>query len=112
MGIVLVSHSRTLGEGVKELIGRLYGDVPVAIACGTPDGKLGTSMPLITEALDEMRACESVTVVVDMGSALIAADAAVAALDAHGRQRVRISTQPFLEGALEAARRLAEAEES
>lgn len=111
MGIVLVSHSRTLGEGARELIGRLYGDVPVALACGTPDGKLGTSMPLITDALDQMRGCESVTVVVDIGSALIAADAAVAALDAPDRQRVHISTEPFLEGALEAARRHAEAEE-
>ena len=52
VGIVLVSHSRTLAEGLLEMVAQVAGpEVRVAIAAGTLDGRLGTCAPLIVDAI-------------------------------------------------------------
>ena len=51
MGLVLVSHSGTLVEGLRDMVAQVAGDdVPVATAGGTEDGRLGTSAPRIAAA--------------------------------------------------------------
>ena len=51
MGLVLVSHSGKLVEGLRDMVLQVAGDeVPVAIAGGTEDGRLGTSAPQIAAA--------------------------------------------------------------
>jgi len=43
VGLVLVSHSGTLVDGLREMVAQVAGDdVPVATAGGTEDGRLGT----------------------------------------------------------------------
>src|SRR2546427_431911 len=52
VGIVLVSHSAPLAEGLAELLAQIgSSDVPVAVAGGTPDGRLGTSVELVEKAI-------------------------------------------------------------
>ena len=52
VGLVLVSHSARLAEGLREMVAQVAGDdVPVAIAGGTDDGRLGTSAELIAAAI-------------------------------------------------------------
>ena len=44
VGLVLVSHSRTLVEGLRDIVAQFSGDeVPVGLAGGTADGRLGTT---------------------------------------------------------------------
>ena len=52
MGLVLISHSGTLVDGLREMVAQVAGDdVAVGIAGGTEDGRLGTSAPRIAAAL-------------------------------------------------------------
>ena len=52
VGLVLVSHSGALVEGLREMVAQVAGeDVPVACAGGTEDGRLGTSAPRIAAAI-------------------------------------------------------------
>ena len=52
MGLVLVSHSGKLVEGLRDMVAQVAGDdVPVATAGGTEDGRLGTSAPQIAAAI-------------------------------------------------------------
>ena len=52
MGLVLISHSGSLVEGLRDMVAQVAGDdVPSAIAGGTEDGRLGTSAPRIAAAL-------------------------------------------------------------
>ena len=52
VGIVLVSHSPSLAEGVRDLLRQVATDeVRVEPAAGTDDGSLGTSFTKISEAV-------------------------------------------------------------
>ena len=106
MGLVLVSHSATLVEGLAEMVAQVAGgDVPVATAGGTDDGRLGTSAPRITAAIRsvlEAGAADAV-VLLDLGSAALSLELATEELSATERARVRISEAPLVEGAILAA---------
>lgn len=104
VGIVLVSHSGPVAGSVAELAQGLAGGgakAPVAAAGGTPDGGLGTSADLITEAARSVDRGAGVAVLVDLGSAVLT----VKALLAEGDELpagTRLVDAPFVEGAVAA----------
>jgi len=74
VSMVLVSHSRQLAEGVRELAAQMtQGKVKIAVAGGTADGRLGTDATAILGAIEEVRGPEGVLVLVDLGSAVLLA---------------------------------------
>ena len=104
IGIVLVSHSAGLAEGVKELADQMTGGtVKIAAAGGGPDGSLGTSAELIRTALDEVYDTDGVLVLMDLGSAVMSAEVAVESLDPERAQHVLLSDAPLVEGAVVAS---------
>ncbi|WP_334328794.1 dihydroxyacetone kinase phosphoryl donor subunit DhaM [Companilactobacillus sp. HBUAS59699] len=52
-GIVIVSHSNKIAEGVKELISEAAPDVSITTAGGTDDNEIGSSMQKIQTAVDD-----------------------------------------------------------
>jgi dihydroxyacetone kinase phosphotransfer subunit len=103
VSLVLVSHSRQLAEGVRELAGQMtQGKVKIATAGGTPDGRLGTDANAILEAIQEVRGPGGVLVLVDLGSAVLSTQMAIEQLD-YGGGQVVLSNAPFVEGAVIAA---------
>ena len=106
MGLVLISHSGKLVEGLRDMVAQVAGDeVPVAIAGGTEDGRLGTSAPSITAAIRETldAGADDALVLLDLGSAALSLELALEDLDEADRARVRISEAPLVEGAILAA---------
>jgi phosphoenolpyruvate---glycerone phosphotransferase subunit DhaM len=110
VSLVLISHSRMLGDGLREMVAQVAGpDVHVAVAAGTEDGRLGTSAPLIAGAirgaLSEGSSDEGsgVLVLLDLGSAALSLELALEDLDETERSRVRVSEAPLVEGAVLAA---------
>ena len=107
MSLVLVSHSRTLADGLRDMVDQVAGpDVTVAVAAGTEDGRLGTSAPLIGEALRNALAApggDGVLVLLDLGSAALSLEVALEELEPAERARVRVSDAPLVEGAIVAA---------
>ena len=57
-GVVLVSHTKEIPEGLKRLIGEVAKDVPITTAGGLEDGGIGTSMERISQAIEENTADE------------------------------------------------------
>ena len=106
MGLVLVSHSGLLVEGLREMVAQVAGDdVPVAAVGGTEDGRLGTSAPRIAAAIRaalDAGASETL-VLLDLGSAALSLELACEEFDATDRARIRISEGPLVEGAILAA---------
>jgi PTS hybrid protein len=45
VGLVLISHSYDLAYGLKKIASQAEPDVPIAIAGGTDDNEIGTSVP-------------------------------------------------------------------
>ncbi len=103
VGIVLVSHSAKLVEGLQELIGQMARDAPIAVAGGTDDGGLGTSAAKILAAIHETYSEDGVVILLDMGSAVLNAEVALEQLSDEERSHVRMSDVPLVEGAVLAA---------
>jgi PTS hybrid protein len=100
VGIVLVSHSRDLAEGLRVLMDQLAaGLVPIAVAGGTEDGGLGTSYELIEAAVAEADHGAGVLVLPDLGSSVLTARLVLADLE---RDDVLLVDAPFVEGAIAA----------
>jgi dihydroxyacetone kinase phosphotransfer subunit len=104
VGLVLVSHSARLADGVRELAEQVaQGAVPVRAVGGASDGSLGTNALAIVEAVDSLAEADGVLVLADLGSAVMSAETALEEIDAGRRQRVRLADAPFVEGAVAAA---------
>jgi phosphoenolpyruvate---glycerone phosphotransferase subunit DhaM len=105
VGLVLVSHSAKLADGLGEMVAQVAGeDVPVACVGGTEDGRLGTSAPAIATAIGEVLGrADDVLVLLDLGSAALSLELAIEDLAESDRKRVRISEAPLVEGAILAA---------
>lgn len=57
VGLVLVSHSSAIAEGLAELVAQVAGpDVPIVAAGGAVDGSLGTDGGRVLEAVQIGRA--------------------------------------------------------
>ena len=109
VSLVLVSHSRQLAEGLRDMVAQVAGgDVRVETAGGTADGRLGTSAPLIEAAIraavgGAVDRADGVLVLLDLGSAALSLEIALEELDPADRAIVRVSNGPLVEGAVMAA---------
>jgi PTS hybrid protein len=101
IGLVLVSHSAKLAEGLAELAGQMAPDVRICPAGGLPDGTLGTDFDAVSAALSDADSGSGVVLLYDLGSARMTADLAVEMLGDPNRSAV--ADAPFVEGAVAAA---------
>jgi dihydroxyacetone kinase phosphotransfer subunit len=101
VGLVIVSHSAKIAEGVVELAEQMAEDVRVLAAGGADGGEIGTSAIKIAAAIEAADTGDGTLVLVDLGSAVLSARMAIEELigDEH-RDRVRISEGPLVEGAV------------
>jgi phosphoenolpyruvate---glycerone phosphotransferase subunit DhaM len=105
VGIVLVSHSERLAEGVAELARQLGGDrVPIAAAGGTDDGGLGTSIEKIGSAIRDADAGAGVLLLADLGSAVLTIKTLIDedGVDESAPVHAVLADAPLVEGAVSA----------
>lgn len=104
VGMVLVSHSRRLAEGLKELLDQLaQGRVRVEAAGGTEDDSLGTDAVRIQAAVEAADQGNGVLVLMDLGSAVLSARTALELLPPDLAARTVLGEGPLVEGAVAAA---------
>lgn len=101
VGIVIVSHSAKLAQGVAELAAQMAPEVVIVAAGGLPGGNLGTDYDTVLSALHEADQGGGVVLLYDLGSALMTAELAVESLD--DQDSVLVATAPLVEGAVVAA---------
>ena len=105
VGIVIVSHSLKLAEGVKELAQQMIQtNVPIAIAAGIDDpvNPFGTDALQIQAAIESVNDESGVLVLMDLGSAILSAEMALEFLAKEEQEQVRLCTAPLVEGAIAA----------
>lgn len=101
VGIVVVSHSAKMAEGIVELAAQMAGPhVRLLGVGGTPEGDIGTDADGIARAIRSADAGVGVLVIGDLGSAILATEAALETLDPELQARVRLSGGPIVEGAV------------
>ena len=99
VGIVIVSHSQKLAEGVIELAG-MMANAPLAAAGGLEDGSLGTSYEKICAAIESVYSADGVIILMDMGSAVMTTEMV---LENLAKPNVKMLDCPLVEGAVLAA---------
>jgi multiphosphoryl transfer protein len=105
VGILIVSHSRALAEGLVDLVRQVASDqVPIAIAAGAGDDNqdFGTNAVEIMEAIQALDNPQGVLVLMDLGSAILSAEMAVELLPPEMHERIRFCPAPLVEGAIAA----------
>jgi multiphosphoryl transfer protein len=108
VGIVVVSHSETLAEGVVRLAHEMGGEgLAIEAAGGIEDTDsdhpvLGTDAERVRRAIERAMSEDGVLVLMDLGSALMSAEFAVEMLEGAAGP-VKLSAAPLVEGAVAAA---------
>jgi phosphoenolpyruvate-protein phosphotransferase/dihydroxyacetone kinase phosphotransfer subunit len=106
VGIVVVSHSARLAEGVVELARQVAGPGVAIVAAGgldQPDHPLGTDAALVVRSVAAAWSEAGVLVLMDLGSAVLSAETALELLGEERRSRVLLCPAPLVEGAVAAA---------
>lgn len=100
VGIVIVSHSAKLAEGVVDLARMMAKTAPIAPAGGLEDGSFGTSFEKISSAVDEVYSDDGVLILMDMGSAVMTAEMVMESME---DRKIVLADCPVAEGAVTAA---------
>lgn len=103
VGIVIVSHSTKIAEGIRDMAAQMARPGQRIIAAGgTIDGAIGTDAVRIYEAVKIADDGSGVVIMVDLGSAILSTETALELLEEDLRYRVKIADAPVLEGSISA----------
>jgi PTS hybrid protein len=103
VGLVFVSHSTLIADGLVALARQMAPTTTLVAAGGMDDEGIGTSFDKISSALHDADGGVGVVVLCDLGSAILTAETAVEFLDDDARARIRIADAPLVEGGVAAA---------
>ncbi|WP_323959980.1 HPr family phosphocarrier protein [Arthrobacter sp. JZ12] len=105
VGLVIVSHSSKIAEGVVELAEQMAPDIRIVPAGGTTDSppRIGTSLEKVQAGLEEADQGDGVVVLTDLGSAVMTAEMTLEFLAPELRSRIRLPRAALVEGAVAAA---------
>jgi dihydroxyacetone kinase phosphotransfer subunit len=103
VGLVIVSHSAPLAQGLAELVGQVAGpDVPIEAIGGGPEGTLGSDGGRVLEALERAARGSGSVVLMDLGSSVLSVKAALGELGEDAVALLRVADAPLVEGAVAA----------
>ena len=97
VGFVIISHSKKLADGVVDLTRMMAPDARIVAAGGLEDGSFGTSHEKIQSAITEVYSRDGVTLLMDMGSAVMTAGMV---LETMTDLNIRMADCPIAEGAV------------
>jgi PTS hybrid protein len=103
VGLVLVSHSAAIADGLAELVAQVAGpSEPIVAAGGGPDGTFGTDGGRVLDALRDAAGSAGAVVLMDLGSSVLSVRAALGELPDDTVARLRVADAPLVEGAIAA----------
>ena len=101
IGVVIVSHSEYIANGLKDLVNEMNdGSVSVIAAGGADGGRIGTSAIRIQNAIESLEDCEHILIYADLGSSVLSTETAIDIIDEDLAEKVQIVDAPIVEGAL------------
>ena len=106
VGLVIVSHSAKLAEGIKELAEQMtqgQGQIAAAGGIDDPENPFGTDVTRVQAAIESVYSDDGVVVLMDLGSAVLSAEMALEFLSPEQQETVKLCAAPLVEGAIAAA---------
>lgn len=99
VGIVVVSHSKLLAEGVVDLVRMTSKKVKIATAGGLENGEYGTSIEAINKAVENVYSEDGVIIFADLGSSIMTSEMLV---EEKQDEKIVLSKASVVEGAFAA----------
>ncbi|QVK03003.1 dihydroxyacetone kinase phosphoryl donor subunit DhaM [Mycoplasma mycoides] len=104
VGIVVISHSNKIANGVVDLAKQMANEVKIIPAGGTKDNLIGTDIDLIIDAINKAwDPNDGVVLLFDLGSALMNAQMAIEMLEPDKQNKIKIIDAALVEGTILAA---------
>ena len=103
VGLVVLSHSSKVVEGLKELIREMAQEVKVYAVGGTQDGELGSDFEKTEQAILDAYSDDGVIVLFDLGSTFMTAEMVIEGLPEEKKEKVKLVDAPLIEGGITAA---------
>ena len=101
VALVVVSHSRAIANGTRDMVRQMVGDEVDVFACGGDvEGGLGTNLAEILDALKAAYRPKGVLICVDLGGAETNSEMAIEMMPPDQRQNIRICDAAIVEGAI------------
>lgn len=98
IGIIVVSHSKNIAQGVVDLISEVATDVSITYVGGTEDGEIGTSFDQVQQIV-EQNDKKTLLAFFDLGSAKMNLELVAD----FSEKNIIINSVPVVEGAYTAA---------
>ncbi|HGD5363846.1 TPA: dihydroxyacetone kinase phosphoryl donor subunit DhaM [Streptococcus agalactiae] len=98
IGIIVVSHSKNIAQGVVDLISEVVKDVSITYVGGTEDGEIGTSFDQVQQIV-EQNDKKTLLAFFDLGSAKMNLELVAD----FSEKNIIINSVPVVEGAYTAA---------
>lgn len=101
--VILVSHSKKITDGIKEMIEEMTGDnknVKILSCGGTDDGRMGTNSLTILKAILDNKEAKGIFIFADIGSAILSTEMAIDLLDDEEMEKkvLFLENSPLVEG--------------
>ena len=102
VGIVIVSHSWKIAEGVCDLAQEMAQNFTGLISAGgLEDGSIGTDAQRIADAIMEAESGDGVVILADIGSSIMSSETAIEILEDEGEKfNAVIADAPIVEGSI------------
>lgn len=102
VGIVIVSHSWKIAEGVADLAREMAQDFTGLVSAGgLEDGSIGTDAQRIADAILGADSGDGVVIMADIGSSIMSSEAAIELLEDDGKEvQAVIADAPLVEGTI------------
>ncbi len=102
VGIVIVSHSAKIAEGIKELALQMAPEHKgIVCAGGMEDGSIGTDAVQVAKAIQQANDGDGVVILADLGSGIMSAETAMELLEGEEIRAV-LADAPLVEGCMAA----------
>ncbi len=100
-GIIIVSHSEKLAEGLRDIVMEMNdGSVDIIAAGGADGGRIGTNTLKIKKAIEDLADKDQILIFVDLGSAVLCSETAIEMVDEDLQEKVHIVDAPLVEGVI------------
>ncbi|MDG2764774.1 dihydroxyacetone kinase phosphoryl donor subunit DhaM [Vibrio parahaemolyticus] len=102
VGIVIVSHSNKISDGIVDMCREMAGKDQIIISAGgMEDGSIGTDAVRIANAIENANTGDGVLVLADLGSAILSTEMAMDILNDNSINiEIKIADAPIVEGAI------------
>lgn len=105
IGIILVSHSGKITDGLKDMLTEMVGEKsPIISSGGMDDGGIGTDPTRILDNINSLQNCEHILLFNEIGSSVLSSEMAIDLVDDELlKNKCVLMNAPLVEGAFVAA---------